>query len=548
MITLRPYQDEASASVFRAWETRDAALIVMATGVGKTVMFSDIIRRMIAATGKKALVLAHRQELIWQAKKTIKAFGLKVSVEMGEHKASADWFHRPDVIVSTVQTQAVGCGGNGRMSKFRPEDFALVVIDEAHHYGHTGIYEKTLKWYRTNPALKILGVTATPDRLDKQNIVSKLGGIAFSFDTLDAIKDGWLVPVKQRMIVAASIDLSHVRTQAGDLNPGELSEIMESERPLHQVAGPLVEETFGLRTIVFAVSVKQAERLAEIINRSRPGKAIAVSAKTPKENRREILKLFKRGAYQYVVNVGILTEGFDDSGVGCVAVARPTKSRALYQQMAGRCIRPSESIAHTLGDIPDASARKELIAASDKPECLIIDYCGNAGKHKLICTADLLAGDAPPKAVERARKRAEKTGEAVDMTEEIARAKRELEMEEARKRLRVVAKTTYRKLDIDPFEALGVTRPPASFARYDEGPTEKMVNLLAKNGIDASGMTMREAKVIMRELFRRWDAKLASVKQSTWLKTKMGLSVPLRKDEASRIMDRVIGARKAVAR
>ena len=169
---------------------------------------------------------------------------------------------------------------------------------------------------------------------------------------------------------------------------------------------------------------------------------------TPKDERRQILEDFKAGRIQYLVNVGVLTEGYDDAGVEVVVMARPTKSRALYAQMAGRATRPAAEIAAKLGQINDevvvgsrsrtadvknstvglgpttttddaASKRRALIAASSKPECTILDFVGNSGRHKLVSSVDILGGkdidEDEEEARRRAKKRCDESGEAVDM-------------------------------------------------------------------------------------------------------------------------------------
>ena len=130
---LRDYQEAAANGVFEAWKDNTSALAVLPTGLGKTVLFAEIIRRM-HERGARAMVLAHREELITQAADKIKRVtGLEAQIEMGEYHVQTWWGQMPDVVVSTVQTQCAGGDGAGRMSKFDPQDFGLVVIDEAHH-------------------------------------------------------------------------------------------------------------------------------------------------------------------------------------------------------------------------------------------------------------------------------------------------------------------------------------------------------------------------------------------------------------------------------
>ena len=422
---LRDYQEAAADGVFTAWADHTSALAVLPTGLGKTVLFAEIIRRM-HERGCRAMVLAHREELITQAADKIqRVTGLEAQIEMGEYHVQTYFGQMPPVVVSTVQTHCAGGDGLGRMSKFDPQDFGLVVIDEAHH-ATAGTYRRCIDWYRQNPACKVLGVTATPDRADEAALGQVFDAVAYEYGVLEAIQNGWLVPIEQQMVTVGSLDFSGVRTTAGDLNQGDLAEVMENERNLQGIAAPTVEICGDRRAIIFATTVEQAERLSEILNRYKPDKARWLCGKTDKEDRRRMLADFKEGKIQYVVNVGVLTEGFDDAGVQVVVMARPTKSRALYAQMAGRGTRPAEDIAGQLGDLPTAAERCAMIRASCKPSCLIVDFCGNAGRHKLCCTADILGGNIDDDVVAEVARRVRENGKPVDMTAELEKVKAEV--------------------------------------------------------------------------------------------------------------------------
>ena len=258
----------AIAGAFEAWKENDSALIVLPTGLGKTVVFSEIVRQFQPT---RALVVAHREELIFQAAETIKKVtGLDGGIEMGEYHADGGFFGTlPPYVVTTVQTQCSGGDGGGRMTKFLPQDFGLVVIDEAHH-ATANTYKRVIDYYRQNTKCKILGVTATPDRADEEALGQVFDTVAYEYQILDAINQGWLVPVQQQTVTVETMDFSNIRTTAGDLNQGELAEVMEEEDNLQRVAVPTVEICGERRAIVFAATVKQAERLAEIMNRYRP--------------------------------------------------------------------------------------------------------------------------------------------------------------------------------------------------------------------------------------------------------------------------------------
>lgn len=321
---LRPYQNNAVDCIFGEWENNDSTLLVLPTGCGKTQVFSECIRRIHPG---RSLVLAHRSELIHQAVKRIESAGIECSIEMAELRASASFWNRTPCVVSSIQTQVHGDGA--RMTRFTPADFDLVVIDEAHH-ATAASYRKVIDYYRQNPKLRILGVTATPDRADEQALGEVFKTVAFDYEILDAIHDGWLVPITQQMVEIEGLDFSHIRTTCGDLNGADLAQVMEQEKNLQGIASASIEIIGSKRTIVFAASVKQAEILCDIFNRYQSDMAAWVCGKTPKDDREQMLRKFNDGAIQVMVNVGVLTEGFDSPAVEVIVQARPTKSRCLY--------------------------------------------------------------------------------------------------------------------------------------------------------------------------------------------------------------------------
>lgn len=538
---LRDYQEEAATGVFRAWEDSASTLAVLPTGLGKTVLFAEIVRRM-HERGARAMVLAHREELILQAADKIRRVtGLEAQIEMGEYKVQPYFGELPPIVVSTVQTHCAGGDGGGRMSKFDPQDFGLVVIDEAHH-ATSPTYRRCIDWYRQNSDCKVLGVTATPDRADEEALGQVFESVAYEYGVLDAINNGWLVPVEQQMVTVGSLDFSAVRTTAGDLDQGDLAMVMEQERNLQGIAAPTVEICGERRAIVFATTVAQAERLAEIINRHRPGRAAWLCGKTDKDDRRRMLADFRAGRLQFVVNVGVLTEGFDDAGVEVVVMARPTKSRALYAQMAGRGTRPAEEIAGRLGDVPTAAERCAMIRASSKPRCLIVDFCGNAGRHKLCCTADILGGNVDDDVVAEVKRRVRENGKPVDMTEELAKVKAEVaerKRRDAATRAGLKARAEFLVTKIDPFDQWDIT--PAQERGWDRRlkftPRQSQI-LLERVGVDPEKIPYGQGKQLLDEYFRRLQSGMASLKQSALLR-KRGFSMPLRHDMASRMIGRM---------
>ncbi len=494
----RPYQESAIQSVVSAFESHQSALIVLPTGAGKTIIFAHLCKQMMSRG--RCMVLAHREELIHQAASKIQAVtGIKPDIEMADRYANeSGYLHDPSpIVVSSIQTQNSG----QRMRRFVPNQFSFVVVDEAHH-APAATYRKVIGWYEQNPSLRVLGVTATPDRADELALGQVFKVNPFVYEINNAIDDGWLVPVHQRYIVCEGLDFSEIRTTAGDLNAGDLAGVVEAERAIHEMVSPTIDLVGSRKTLFFAVSVAQAERTAEIFNRHRPGMARCVFGHTPKEERRETLRDYSDGAFQVLVNVGVATEGFDEPTIAVVAVGRPTKSRALYCQMIGRGTRP---LTGTVDPFETPEERIAAIKGSDKPSVLVLDFVGNSGKHKLISTADVLGGKYDEAVIAEAKRIAKKKGgDICEALEEAEQNRLLMKAKEASRRAKVRAQAKYAAKDVDPFEkhrpAYNVT--PRWYWKFRPA-TEKQKALLMRRGLYQEGMTIQDASAAIDELARR---------------------------------------------
>jgi superfamily II DNA or RNA helicase len=210
------------------------------------------------------------------------------------------------------------------MQKFDPNEFSLLIIDEAHHSAAKS-YRKVIDYYRRNKNLKVLGATATPDRADEKALGQIFDSVAFDYEIVDAIDDGWLVPITQQSVVVDGLDYSGIRTTAGDLNGKDLAAVLEFEETLHGFVGPILELSGDRKTLIFAASIAHAERICEILNRHKPKSAEWVHGKTPKEERRDLWPRYAGSDFQYLVNVGVTTEGFDEPSIEIIAICRPTR-------------------------------------------------------------------------------------------------------------------------------------------------------------------------------------------------------------------------------
>lgn len=498
---LRPRQIGAVEGVFEQWKTVSSTLGVAATGFGKTQIFCEIVKRVAPA---RCLILCHRTELVDQAVKRLKSFGMEAEIEKAELHASHSLWNRAPVVVATPQTLFSGKEGHERMMRFLPKDFGYLIVDEAHRYV-APTYLKVINYFRQNENLKVLGVTATPDRLDCEALSKIFESVAFDVEICDLIDDGWLVPIKQQMVKIEGLDFSACRTTAGDLNGSDLIAVMEQEKNLHGVASATLDIAKDQRTLVFAAGVKQAEILSEIFNRHRSDCSNVISAKTHPQIRKEMLESFATGKTQIMVNVGVLIEGYDNPNIQAVVSAAPTKSRSKYAQLVGRGTRPLDGI---LAGLETSDERKAAIAASSKPALLVVDFSGNAGRHKLINTSDILGGKISEEAKEIAIKRIEEKGGAANIRDEIALAEEEIirRIEEQRKanaarKAHLKAIATYRATYIDPFDSFKKTAEKWQGWKQKTPLTEKQRKILVQKGFNPDKMSVEEGSATLQKIF-----------------------------------------------
>jgi superfamily II DNA or RNA helicase len=501
----RPYQQLADAAITRELETlnRRSTLLVMATGTGKTWSFVERTRRC-KTHGGRTLILAHRDELIQQPRRKLEALGIHADVEKGKQRASLN----AKVAIASVQSLR-----GARLLRFARDHFDLVIVDEAHHALAPG-YRTILDHFDT---AKILGVTATPLRADGAALGDVFETVAFRYEIREAIRDGWLVPIVARRIVLDGVDLSAVKTRAGDLAQDQLAALLETERAITGVVVPLLELAGDRPTVLFGVDVAHATRLAAALNDRRPGCARAISGETDDAERGSLLDGFAAGEFQFLCNCALLTEGWDAPHTACVAIVRPTKSWALFVQMAGRGTRPSRE--------------------TGKRDLLLLNFTGTAGKHRLVGPADCLAGselglDAIPDDVRDELDRLLGT-QQIELEAVVASAT--ASVAQRRAELARDAVVRFHAEDLDPF--LG-PEPQASREEYDvapyrippewarQPPDAKQLKVLDARGVTVSklppGFTKAQAAILCIRLERRITAGLCSLAQARAL-TRAGI-------------------------
>jgi len=498
MIQLRSYQEQAVAETFKAWEEHPSVLGCLPTGGGKTIISGEVIKRR----GGRAMVLCHTQELVEQFSRSLWRFGLDTEIEKAELWAETQAIYGAPVVVATPQTLFSQKGK--RLLRWKPEDFSLLIVDEGHHYANAGSFERVVKHFLANPDLRCLALTATPDRHDGIALARICGGVAFNYEIVDMIERGYLVGVEQYLVRIESLDLSKCRTAQGDLHGADLAAVIEQEKPLLGMADATLKTVGDKKTLVFAHSVKQAERLTEIFNRYRPDSAECVFGHTPDDKRAGIFKRFADHRLQILVNVAVAGEGYDNPSIEAIVCAKPTKSRARYTQQIGRGLRPLDGL---LDGLESDEARREAIRQSRKPHCTVLDFVGNSGRHSLMTVADVLGGRISEEAKARAKARVLKAGRG-NVLNELTEAERELrEEKERRKRAGIVAESKHHLHYIDPWQSIRAKARFWATHRQTRPYSEKQKHILRTHGYNPDDLKPAEGQKIISAIFGATEAQ-----------------------------------------
>ena len=363
-ISLREYQQEAIECVRKDWRAGlKRALISLPTGTGKTWIFVFAIWGA-RANGLRSLVLENTDELIEQSVEKFK----RVGITPGVIKAGRnEW--TSDVVVASVQTLS----RSNRLGNIPPNHFGLVITDEA-HYANAISYQRVL-WHFAHAWH--VGVTATPFRGDKRSLAGAGWDIvSYVYTMQQAIKDGWLVPLKFER-VDTGLELKNVGktkatlTSEKDFNlkllakaintPARNQAIVEAAiDKLTVQTGPYTRKM--RRTIGFCADVNHTVDLTNAFRR-RGIEAFCVYGSMKEKHRRIVIAAHNQGKFPVLMNCNILTHGYDDPAIEAVIMARPTQSKVLYLQEIGRSMRPSPETGKTSAvalDVVDVAAKHAL--------------------------------------------------------------------------------------------------------------------------------------------------------------------------------------------
>jgi ATP-dependent helicase IRC3 len=374
-VVLRPYQAKALAHILACKDRGlDRVLVVMPTGAGKTTLFSALVGEFQRQYGRTSLVLAHRRELLEQARDRIAQQNPLISVGI---EGSGDRLIEPyDAVVASVQS--LGRENSARLPGFDP---GCLIVDEAHHAAADSYQHVFRRFGAYEQGCFTVGVTATPHRMDNRPLQGDdeavFQEVAFTYTLRDAIADGWLADLRGYR-VASGVNLSKVRLVHGDYSAKALQDAVNIESRNRTAFENWEAKAHDRKTIAFCSGVDHAKDVARLFQSS-GYKAEAVCGTMSSQERSEVMRRFVTGKTQILTNVEIATEGFDVPDVGCILLLRPTKSWALFSQMIGRGLRV---LPNTIEGLSDASARREAIAGSGKRDCIVIDVVDN-GKRTI---------------------------------------------------------------------------------------------------------------------------------------------------------------------
>jgi superfamily II DNA or RNA helicase len=339
---LRPYQERVLTECREAYRAgHRAVLLVMPTGAGKTVTASTVVHG--AAQKRNATWwLAHRRELVGQASQTFYGQGIPHGV------VQSGYLSDPHALVQAASVQSIA----KRMDKVPTPK--LMVFDEVHHIG-------AASWdnlFQAFPHARILGLTATPWRLDGQGLGRWFTHMVMGPTTAELIAEGSLSPY--RLFAPARPDLSDVGTAAGDYQRGALAKAMDKPQIVGDAIAHYKRLCSGKRAVVFAAGVDNSRKIvAQFIDAGIP--AEHVDGSMTSEARDQAVDRFRRGETLILSNDSLFGEGFDVPAIEAAILLRPTKSLSLYLQQVGRALRPAEG----------------------KSEAIILDHAGNSLTHGL---------------------------------------------------------------------------------------------------------------------------------------------------------------------
>lgn len=327
---LREHQEEALAQLEAMRNAHETiALFYHATGTGKTVTAVSDAKRL----GKRTLFLAHTKELIYQAYNCFRKLWPEVSVgRYVEGYRESDAY----IVCGSIQSVAANIG------IFAPDDFGYLVIDECHH-GTAETYRKIMSYF--NPSFT-LGLTATPERTDGEDLLDIFKNVAHKLDLKTAVELDTLIPVRC-VRIATNIDLRDVRINGFQYNAFDLESKIQIPGRNQLIVDTYCEYVKSKPTVVFCMSVRHAQEMADLFQ-AKSIDARSISGSTRPAERKRILEQYESGKIPVLCACDLLNEGWDSPHTQVLFMARPTMSKTIYMQQLGRGMRKSEGKDHLM--------------------------------------------------------------------------------------------------------------------------------------------------------------------------------------------------------
>jgi superfamily II DNA or RNA helicase len=375
---LRPRQKLFVERSVAALGAQPNTLGVAPTGAGKTIMLSAVAGNMIGDSGAKAAVLAHRDELTAQNREKFTRVNPTITTSVVD-ASDKSWKGRVTFAMAPTLSRSTNLTNMPALD--------LLVIDEAHHAtadSYRRIIDQALK---RNPSCCIFGVTATPNRGDRKGLREVFSNVADQIRIGELIRSGHLVPPRTFVIdVGVRDELVRVRKTASDFDMGEVERIMNRAPVTDAVIRHWQEKAAERQTVVFCSTVDHARSVADAFNEAGVAAAL-VHGEMGDGERKAALAAYAVGGIQVVVNVAVLTEGWDHPPTSCVVLLRPSSYKSTMIQMVGRGLRTVDPNEH-----PDVV----------KTDCVVLDFGTSSLMHgSLEQEVDLVghkaSGDAPTK-------------------------------------------------------------------------------------------------------------------------------------------------------
>lgn len=344
MITLRPYQTDGENKIRQSFaQGNKAPLYVLPTGGGKTILFASIAQSADRRR-KRVLILAHRVELVDQIVTALRQFDVNPDIIAAGYHSTTGRVSNRSIAVASVQTLV------RRLDSYVPP--TLIICDEAHHCALGNTWSAVIRHF---PNAKVLGVTATPMRLDGRGLASTFDHLICGPNVAELIEMGYLV--RPRVFAPPGVDTSGLLVRMGEFNAAQTESLMDVPTITGDALAHYRKHADGLPGLAFCTSVQHAFHVAEQFRKAGVS-AVALDGGTDREVRRIAVQEFRDGKIKILASCDLFSEGFDVPGAHIGILLRPTASEGLFLQQVGRLLRP----------------------APGKESAIILDHAGNTDR------------------------------------------------------------------------------------------------------------------------------------------------------------------------